>query len=94
MKVNKAYFGWVAESEIPLGDGRVKQIVTCKRSDGRVWHTWATGNPMSRGGFSYNPFDSSNGKMLAEGVGRATRQAIEKAHLAIFEVIKKEVENV
>lgn len=31
--------------------------------------------------------------MLAEGINRATRQAIEKAHLAIFEVIKKEVEN-
>ena len=94
MKVSKAYFGWVAESAIPLADGRAKQIVTCKRSDGRVWHTWSIGTPMARGGFSYDPFDSGNGKMLVEGVNRATRGAVEKAHLAIFEAIKKEMENV
>lgn len=94
MEVSKAFFGWVAETIIPRGDGTAVQITTCKRSDGRVWHTWCVGMPMARGGFTHNPFDSSNRKMLADGINKATRPAIEKAHLKLVEVLKKEMKNV
>lgn len=94
MNVYKAFFGWVAESFIDLPFDRAVRLVTCKRHDGNVWHTWEEGDMLGgNGGFSYVMYQTKSGKQLAHGITRATRQSIEKSHSEMLEVLKKEIEN-
>lgn len=88
--IRKGIYGWTADTQIPLDNGRELRFTTMKRSNGMVTTTVQCGKIEDKF-FTYVMFQDFNARLISD-VARATEKAVTQQHqnaLAMLDDVKQ-----
>lgn len=91
MRVNKGYYGWLAESEVELFDKKVLRVSTMKRSSGRLVTMAQAMEDNGNGMVSFIMFQDFNQTLETSSPKKVTEKAVREQQAKVMANIESAV---